>query len=79
MIDDLKLWLSISNQSNVPHTLLLTARVLDFHGNMFSIKTNEKEEEILRRHKEDVYYLETVRIFEEAFGLKRLEKTIKEV
>lgn len=34
-IEDLKLWLSISNQQNVPHTLLLLTRVHDFNFNAF--------------------------------------------
>ena len=59
--------------------MLLTARVLDFHGGMFSIRDDETEDQVLRRSKDSVYWLETVRIFEEAFGIKRLEKTIKEV
>ena len=42
--EDLKLWLSISNQSNVPHSLLLVARALDFKGNMFSIKDDETQD-----------------------------------
>ena len=59
--------------------MLLTARVLDFHGDMFSIGEDETEDQVLRRSKDSVYYFETVRIFEEAFGIQRLEKTIKEV
>ena len=62
--EDLKLWLAISNERNVPHSLLFTTRVLDFHSGMFSIGENETEDEILRRSKEDVYYIETVRVFE---------------
>lgn len=46
---------------------------------MFSINEDETEAQVLRRDKEDIYHLETVRIFEEAFGLKQLERTIKEV
>ena len=79
MMEDLKLWLTISNQQNVANTLLLTTRVLDFHGNMFSIKEDETQEEILRRSKDSVFYYETVRIFEEAFGIRQLEKGLQEV
>jgi hypothetical protein len=32
MIEDLKLWLSISNLRNVPNSLLLATRVNDFIG-----------------------------------------------
>ena len=79
MMEDLKLWLTISNQQNVANTLLLTSRVLDFHGNMFSIVEDETQEEILRRSKDSVFYYETVRIFEEAFGIRELEKGLQEV
>ena len=79
MLEDLKLWLTISNQQNVANTLLLTSRVLDFHGNMFSIVEDETQEEILRRSKDSVFYYETVRIFEEAFGIRELEKGLQEV
>ena len=75
----MKLWLTISNQQNVANTLLLTSRVLDFHGNMFSIVEDETQEEILRRSKDSVFYYETVRIFEEAFGIRELEKGLQEV
>lgn len=74
MKEDLKLWLTISNQQNVPNSLLLTTRVLDFHGNMFSINDDETPDMVLRRSKDSIFYLETVRIFEEAFGIKELEK-----
>ena len=47
--EDLRLWLSISNQSNVPHSLLLIARVSDFQSGMFKIDEDETQEEILRR------------------------------
>ena len=79
MLEDLKLWLTISNQQNVANTLLLTSTVLDFHGNMFSIVEDETQEEILRRSKDSVFYYETVRIFEEAFGIRELEKGLQEV
>ena len=36
--DDLKLWLSISNQRNVPHSLLLFIRINDFINDVFEIK-----------------------------------------
>ena len=55
MQEDLKLWLSISNLSNVPHSLLLIARVYDFNSGMFKIDENEHEEEVLRRDRESLY------------------------
>ena len=79
MQEDLKLWLSISNLSNVPHSLLLIARVYDFNSGMFKIEENEHEEEVLRRDRESLYQLESMRAFEKAFGIDRLEKIIQDV
>ena len=59
--------------------MLLTTRVLDFHGNMFSIKDDETPDQVLRRSKDSIFYIETVRIFEEAFGIRELEKGLQEV
>lgn len=47
--EDLKLWLSISNQRNVPHSLLLYSRINDFKNDMFEIDEDEDEQEVLRR------------------------------
>ena len=47
--DDLKLWLSISNQRNVPHSLLLYTRINDFCNDMFEISEDEDDQEVLRR------------------------------
>jgi hypothetical protein len=47
--EDLKLWLSISNQRNVPHSLLLYTRINDFCGDIFEIKEDEDDQEVLRR------------------------------
>ena len=79
MQKDLKLWLSISNLSNVPHSLLLISRVSDFNSGMFKIDEDEQEEEVLRRDRESLYQLESMRAFEMAFGIDRLEKIIQEV
>ena len=48
-IDDLKLWLSISNQRNVPHSLLLYARIQEFTNDQFRVDDEENEDKILRR------------------------------
>lgn len=40
-IEDLKLWLSISNQRNIPNVLLLLTRVNDYMKNTFKIDENE--------------------------------------
>ena len=79
MQKDLKLWLSISNLSNVPHSLLLISRVSDFNSGMFKIDEDEHEEEVLRRDRQSLYQLESMRAFEKAFGIDRLEKVIQEV
>lgn len=48
-IEDLKLWLSISNLRNVPHSLLLVSRINDFQAEQFHVDSNETQDEILRR------------------------------
>jgi hypothetical protein len=73
---DLKLWLSISNQRNVPHSLLLYSRINDFCNDMFEISEDEDDQEVLRRSPTDTYYLEKIRAFEEAFGIDRLQNTV---
>ena len=45
--EDLKLWLSISNQRNVPNSLLLLTRLADRQN--FEISDDENMDEILRR------------------------------
>jgi len=47
--EDLKLWLSISNQRNVPNSLLLYARINDFMNDIFEISDDEDDQEVLRR------------------------------
>ena len=46
---DLKLWMSISNLRNVPHTLLLYSRIADYTDDLFQISEDEDEYEVLRR------------------------------
>jgi hypothetical protein len=46
---DLKLWMSISNLRNVPHSLLLYSRIADYADDMFQISEDEDEYEVLRR------------------------------
>ena len=40
---------------------------------MFKIEEDEHEEEVLRRDRESLYQLESMRAFEKAFGIDRLE------
>lgn len=70
--EDLKLWLSISNQRNVPNSLLLHSRITDFTNDLFRIYEDEDDQEVLRRSPEDTYYLEKMRVFEETFGIDKL-------
>lgn len=53
-------------------------RLSDFHQDRFSVSESEAEASILRRSKSDAYYIESVRAFEKAFGMDRLEKIIEE-
>lgn len=47
---DLKLWMSISNLRNVPHSLLLYSRIADYASeDLFEISEDEDEYEVLRR------------------------------
>lgn len=46
---DLKLWMSISNLRNVPHSLLLYSRIADYADDLFQISEDEDEYEVLRR------------------------------
>jgi hypothetical protein len=75
-IEDLRLWLSISNLRNVPHSLLLLSRIQDFQNDSFNIDSDETSDEILRRSKTETYYLESVKVFEKAFAIDRLEQIL---
>lgn len=70
--EDLKLWLSISNQRNVPNSLLLLTRITDFKNDLFRIDEDEDDQEVLRRSPDSTYSLEKMRVFEETFGIDRL-------
>ena len=48
-LKDLKLWMSISNLRNVPHSLLLYSRITDYADDLFQISEDEDEYEVLRR------------------------------
>jgi hypothetical protein len=53
---DLKLWMSISNLRNVPHSLLLYSRIADYASeDLFEISEDEDEYEVLRRVNFDCY------------------------
>ena len=45
----------------------------------FEIEESETEAQILRRSKSDAYYIESVRAFEKAFGMDKLERLITEI
>ena len=61
-VEDLRLWLSISNLRNVPHSLLLIARINDYTSEIFAVDDDETPDEILRRvsdtHLNLTFYLE---------------------
>lgn len=63
----------------MPHTLLLLVRIHDFQQDKFRIDEDETQDEILRRSKSDAYYLESVKAFEKAFGIDRLEEIIENI
>lgn len=51
---DLKLWMSISNLRNVPHSLLLYSRIADYAAeDLFEISDDEDEYEVVRRVSEN--------------------------
>lgn len=78
-LSDLKLWLSISNQRNVPHTLLLYTRIHDFTHDAFEISDDEDDNEILRRSHSDTYFLEKMKVFEETFGIDKLQILVSDL
>lgn len=73
------MWLSISNQRNVPHSLLLYTRINDFTNDLFEMDADEDEEDILRRSPLDTYYLEKMKVFEETFGIDKLLAQVNKV
>lgn len=78
-VKDLKLWLSISNLSNVPDSLLLFSRLLQDEEDMFDFDRDEGEYEILRRSPQEVYYYEKLRVFEKTFGIDDLKKLVGKI
>ena len=77
-IRDLKLWLSISNLNNVPDSLLLFSRIVDFEEDVFDITDDEDEYEVLR-HVDEVYLTEKMQVFERTFGIDDLEQIIAHI
>mmetsp|Transcript_22003 Transcript_22003/g.34160 ORF Transcript_22003/g.34160 Transcript_22003/m.34160 type:complete len:165 (+) Transcript_22003:1177-1671(+) len=75
-VQDLKLWLSISNQRNVPHSLLLFTRINDFTNDTFEVSEKDDDVSILRRSNQDTYFLEKMRVFEHTFGIDKLQKRV---
>ena len=77
---DLKLWLSISNLRNVPHSLLLYSRIADYSAeDLFEISEDEDEYEVLRRAQSEVYFVEKMHVFERTFGIDQLRAMIKKL
>lgn len=59
--------------------MLLIARINDFASEIFAIDDDETADEILRRSKTDAYYLESVKVFEKAFAIDRLDKILEKI
>lgn len=77
---DLKLWLSISNLRNVPHSLLLYSRIADYASeDIFEIDQDEDEYEVLRRAQSEIYFVEKMRVFEKTFGIDQLNMIVKKL
>ncbi len=77
---DLKLWLSISNLRNVPHSLLLYSRLADYASqDIFEIDEDEDEYEVLRRAQSEIYFVEKMRVFEKTFGIDQLNTMVKKL
>jgi hypothetical protein len=77
---DLKLWLSVSNLRNVPHSLLLYSRIADYaNEDLFEISEDEDEYEVLRRAQSEIYFVEKLRVFEKTFGIDQLNSMVKKL
>lgn len=77
---DLKLWLSISNLRNVPHSLLLYSRIKDCASTeTFEISDDEDEFEVLRRAESEIYFVEKMHVFEKTFGIDQLQAMIRKL
>jgi len=55
------------------------ARVNDNQSQEFEVDSNETSEEILRRSKSDTYYLESVKVFEQSFAIRKLDEVIENI
>lgn len=71
---DLKLWLEISNKRNVPHSLLMYIVLHDF--NQVNKSEKVRDAASILKESEEKSQLESVRAFEKAFGLTKLEQII---
>lgn len=77
---DLKLWLSISNLRNVPHSLLLYTRIADYASeDIFEISEDEDEFDVLRRAQSEIYFMEKMKVFEKTFGIDQLHAMVKKL
>lgn len=63
----------------MPHSLLLYTRVNDYNNDLFEISDDEDEAEILRRSSTDTYYLEKMKVFEETFGIDKLQSMVNKI
>jgi len=63
----------------VPHSLLVFTRAQDYTAEMFEISDDEYDFEILRRSPTDTYYLEKIQVFEETFGINKLQGMVQNI
>jgi len=78
-INDLKLWLSISNLRNVPDTLLVYSRIITMVEEIYEVSDEEDEYELLRNAESEIYFTEKFRIFEKTFGIEELHDMVKRI
>lgn len=62
----------------MPHSLLLYTRIHDFTHDAFEISDDEDDNEILRRSPSDTYFLEKMRVFDDTFGIDKLQGLVSE-
>jgi len=72
-LKDYKMWQSISNLANIPDTLLLFCRLLEFAEDLKRYNYSEKEEDMIKRIKSNTEYFERKKKLEEYLGLSKLK------
>lgn len=78
-VEDLRLWLSISNLRNVPHTLLLITRVNDFAGEDILNDEDAYHDEVIRRRIFNEKEHSQMKQFEKAFSIDVIESLVTKI